>query len=215
MVAGYPSHDQDFETALLDFSPLLDETSQSSSEQFDFLMLTLLNFGKTIAEKVIALIADNCETNKALADLCEVPLIGCSSHRLALAVKELLKPHETLLNKINMIMGKLNSPKMSAELRKLTPLRPIQQGATRWLSTMQMLERYLSIKDHLSKIPGLLELLVSPVEDNEVKELSKTMVPLKSVTLALQRDEMDMASVRLLFDELLGPFQNWMPRTDN
>ena len=73
----------------------------------------------------------------------------------------------------------------------------------RWLSTMQMLERYSSIKDHLTKIPGLLELLLSPVEDNEVKELSKTMVPLKSVTLALQRDEMDMASVRLLFDELL------------
>ena len=101
-------------------------------------------------------------------------------------------------------MGKLKSPNMSAELRKLTPLRPIQQGATRWLSTMQMLERYLSIKDHLSKIPGLLELLLSPVEDNEVKELSKTMVPMKSVTLALQRDEMDMASVRLLFDELLA-----------
>ena len=170
VVACYPSHDQDFETALLAFSPLLDETSQSSSEQFDFLMLTLLNFGKNIAENVIALVADNCETNKALADLCEVPLIGCSSHKLALAVKELLKPHETLLNKINMIMGKLKSPKMSAELRKLTPLRPIQQGATRFLSTMQMMERYLSIKDHLSKIPGLLELLLSPVEDNEVKE---------------------------------------------
>ena len=62
VVACYPSHDQDFETALLAFSPLLDETSQSSSEQFDFLMLTLLNYGKTIAENVIALIADNCET---------------------------------------------------------------------------------------------------------------------------------------------------------
>ena len=46
VVACYPSHDQDFETALLAFSPLLDETSQSSSEQFDFLILTFLNFGK-------------------------------------------------------------------------------------------------------------------------------------------------------------------------
>ena len=102
-----------------------------------------------------------------------------------------------------MIMGKLKSPKISAELRKLPPLRPVQQRATRWLSTMQMLERYLSIKDHFSKIPGFLELLFSSVEDNEVKELSKIMVPLKFVTLALQRDDTDTASVRPSFDELL------------
>ena len=42
-------------------------------------MLTLLKFGKILAENVIALIADNSEKNKALVDLCEVPLIGCSS----------------------------------------------------------------------------------------------------------------------------------------
>ena len=66
-----------------------------------------------------------------------------------------------------------------------------------------MLKRYSSINDHLSKIPCLLELLLSPVEDNEVKELSKTMVSLKSVMLVFQRDDMDMAPVRHLFDELL------------
>ena len=117
-MASYLSHDQDSVTGQLAFSPLLDETSQSSSEQFNFVVLTLINFGKTIAENVIDLIADNCETNKALAVLCEVQLIGCSSHRVALAVKKLLKPHETLLNKINIIMRQLKSPKVSADLRK-------------------------------------------------------------------------------------------------
>ena len=69
--------------------------------------------------------------NKALAELCEVTLIGCSSHILEQAVEELLKPHKTLFNEVNMIMEKLKFPEMSAELRKLT-LRPVQQGATRW-----------------------------------------------------------------------------------
>ena len=84
------------------------------------------NFGKNIADNVVALIADNCETNKALARLCEVPLIGCHSHRLALAVKEYLKPHDKLISKVNALMGKLRTPKIAAKLREHSPLRPIQ-----------------------------------------------------------------------------------------
>ena len=61
---------------------------------------------------------------------------------------------------------------------------------------MQKLERYSSIKDHLSKMLGVLQLLLSPFEDNEVKQLSETMELLKSVTLALQRNDMDMTIVR-------------------
>ena len=160
------------------------------------------NFGKNIADNV-ALIADNCETNKALARLCEEPLIGCHSHRLALAVKEYLKPHDKLISKVNALMGKLRTPKIAAELRKHSPLRPFQFGITRWLSVMQMFERYLVLKEHIVQIEGVLELLLSPVEDNQAKELNKALIPMKSVTLALQRNEMDMASARLLFDELL------------
>ena len=59
------------------------------------------------------------------------------------------------------------------------------------------------LKEHIVQIEGVLELLFSPVEDNQVKELNKALLPMKSVTLALQRNEMDMVSARLLFDELL------------
>ena len=39
-------------------------------------------------------------SNKALANLMSVPLVGCASHRLALAIKAYLEPHEPLLSKV-------------------------------------------------------------------------------------------------------------------
>ena len=82
-------------------------------------------------------------------------------------------------------MGKLRTPKIADELRKHSPLRPIQLGITRWLGVMQMFERYLVLKEYVVQIEGVLELLLSPVEDNQEKELNKALIPMKSVTLAL------------------------------
>ena len=52
---------------------------------------------------IVALIADNCEINRALADICNVPVVGFHSHRLSLAVKEFLKEegYEDLIHKVN------------------------------------------------------------------------------------------------------------------
>ena len=64
----------------------------------------------------------------------------------------------------------------------------------------------------VEKIPSMLEFLLSPFENNDAKELSKSLRSLKSVTLALQREDIDMASFRLLFDELLRKVPNLDPR---
>ena len=77
---------------------------------------------------------------------------------------------------------------------------------------LNAIERYLEIKESMEKIPSMLEVLLSPFENNDAKELSKSLRPLKSVTLALQREDIDMASVRLLFDELLRKVPNLDPR---
>ena len=44
-----------------------------------------------------------------------------------------------------------------------------------------MFERYLVFKEHIVQIEVVLELLLSPVEDNQVKELNKALTPMKSV----------------------------------
>ena len=110
VLASYPSFQFDF-IVLLAFSTLFDETSQDSRERYDFVDYTLEQDGKSF-ENVVGLIADNCETNKALSELCEVPMIGYHSHRLALAVRDYLKPNDHLICKINSMMGKLKYPNL-------------------------------------------------------------------------------------------------------
>ena len=80
VMASFCDMDQNVEVPLLAFSPLIDETSQSAAQQYVFLEMTLSQYGKSMEDNVVALIADNCETNKALADICNVPLVGCHSN---------------------------------------------------------------------------------------------------------------------------------------
>ena len=209
VMASFCDMDQNVEVPLLAFSPLIDETSQSAAQQYVFLEMTLSQYGKSMEDNVVALIADNCETNKALADICNVPLVGCHSHRLALAVKEYLTNKDELIQKVNTLMGKLKAPKTAAELRNFTNLKPVQYCVTRWLSVMQMLKRFTEIKDTIRKIPAVIDFLLSPKEELEIEQLVKILEPMKSVTIALQRSDMDMDSARTLFDELLKTVENF------
>ena len=84
-------------------------------------------------------------------------------------------------------MVKPKTPNNSGELKKYTELRPVSNNATRWMSVMDMLERYIRIKQHLEKIPAILSCLHAPAEDARVKELCEFLKPDKSVTLALQK----------------------------
>ena len=87
-------------SALLAFSPLLDESNQTAQNHKEFLEYVLQDIFSKDFENVLCLIGDNCSTNKALADLCEKPLIGCSAHRFNLAIQKFLKPHDKLLDKV-------------------------------------------------------------------------------------------------------------------
>ena len=137
---------------LLGFSPLLVETSMSASEHLDYLNYLLTMFGKNMSN-VVCLICDNCETNKALARLCRIPMIGCASHRFNLAVKEyiLTSSNSENLSKINVLIGKLKGIKLGAKLRQFTTFRPKQQNVTRWSSSYEMVSRYLELKQILEQ----------------------------------------------------------------
>ena len=54
-----------------------------------------------------ALVGDNVSVNRTIAIKAEVPLVGCASHQLNLAVDDLLSKDEVLLNKINRLMTKM------------------------------------------------------------------------------------------------------------
>ncbi|GMF51052.1 unnamed protein product [Phytophthora fragariaefolia] len=71
---------------LLDCSPPLNEKSYTAKEHYALLESVLAIYGKSIKARAV-LIGDNCATDKPLADLMNVPLIGCGCHKLNLAIK--------------------------------------------------------------------------------------------------------------------------------
>ncbi|KAF1772041.1 hypothetical protein GQ600_10907 [Phytophthora cactorum] len=61
--------------------------------------------------------AARLDVNKRLARLMGVPLVGCASRRLNLAVSAHLAPHEDELEKLQTLMRKLRTIKQVVTLR--------------------------------------------------------------------------------------------------
>ncbi|DAZ98843.1 TPA: hypothetical protein N0F65_000999 [Lagenidium giganteum] len=55
--------------------------------------------GETFETHVDCVVADNCSTNKCLANLLDVPLVGCASHRLHLVTQKYMEPCRSDLQK--------------------------------------------------------------------------------------------------------------------
>ena len=106
-----------YESALLSFSPLLTETSFNARDHYEYFEWVLRLYNK-IFRNVVCNCGDNAEVNKAIANLCNLPLLGCNSHQLNLAVKEFTKTSSNLLEKVNNLTIKLRGLKLSGKLRK-------------------------------------------------------------------------------------------------
>ncbi|RHY62366.1 hypothetical protein DYB34_013738 [Aphanomyces astaci] len=196
-----------YDTMLLSFEPLLDETSMTAEIHKTFILKSLQHYmlDRTKVESgLVALIGDNCTTNVALARLMSRPLVGCSSHRLNLGVEKYLKNSlGNELNKVQAIMVKLRNVKASGQLRLTTMLRPVLRNETRWTGASTKLNRFvkfMSLKaiDHTdatyaAPMPTHLELLRI---DSVVAELKLFM----SMTKKLQTRNITMSNVRYLFD---------------
>ena len=89
---------------------------------------------------------DNSEVKWATADLCGLPLIGCASHKINLAVKGYLDRHSQTLAVIHSVMLKLKTPKVRGELRQFTKLQPIFRNKTRWLSSLKRYQDFWSYR---------------------------------------------------------------------
>jgi len=140
-----------------------------------------------------------------------VPFVGCASHKLNLAVMKYLSDHEDIVHKINELMQRLKTAKLSGALRHQTPLRPMTRNRTRWSSTFAMLKRYEEIRSFVQGIgdESLLDLILSPREEKILSNLIADCDKMQSVTLALQRSDISMSQVRLLFDGLCSSFPSF------
>ena len=153
-----------YETMLLAFTPLIDETCLNSAEHCRLIEETLELYGKDL-DNVVAFICDNCELNKSICDTLNKPMIGCASHRFSIAVSDYVADKLDIINKVQALMIKLRTLKFSAKLRQHTHLKPVIYCVTRWSSMADMLNRYIDIKpvlvEHFSDDNNILLYLMS------------------------------------------------------
>ena len=200
--AVYPGKNGDAEKHLNAFLPLLQEEDLEANSQIEFLDTILRNvYGKSL-EKVSALIADNAAVNVKIAQTLGVPMIGCYSHRLNLAVQKLLHEKNSV-KRCHEFVKKMSGLKKSAVLRTKTPVRPVLQNDTRWSSSFEMLSRYFELKPFIDTHDrDLLPLSLSPGEEHELKFLYEMLKDFESVSKSLQQDGLEFHDARLLFNSL-------------
>lgn len=78
-----------YDKVLLALSPMGNEESLDANENFQFLVLLLSLFGKSMTN-VVAVIRDNCSTNRCRSRRIGPIFVGCHSHRLNLSVQDIL-----------------------------------------------------------------------------------------------------------------------------
>ncbi|EGZ12619.1 hypothetical protein PHYSODRAFT_337039 [Phytophthora sojae] len=179
-----------FETAtgpqypLLSLAPVMDEPDDrlSADGHLTAIKRFLPFFGKSISG-CLFLVGDNCGVNKRLANLLGVPLIGCASHRLNLAVRDYLEPHDSILEEIQQLMlprphWPLSSDRTSAGRRPFQP--------------------FISADDE-----ELADFLPSRSAHRKLETLLASLRDVESVSKHLQGDGLTLLDARVLFDELL------------
>jgi hypothetical protein len=150
--------------------------------------------------------ADNCSTNAKLCNDSGVPMKGCESHRLNLAVTEMLGPEEkrsraglitqhaspmqVIIQKLDRCMGALKSLKNSSILRTKTKLKAERRNKTRWSSLYKMIRKWLKIKDKVAAVEEwpdeVLDLIPDAMENRKLVEYMQKLKDFESVSKRLQ-----------------------------
>lgn len=192
---------------LLAFAPLLDETSFTASNHRDFILATLEWYHLPV-DRVVCLIGDNCATNIATANLFDVPLLGCRSHRLNLAVEAYIARFLSIESEIvGKLMSKLSTLKESGRLRLSTSLRPVKRNATRWIGVSNMFERFERLLPNIDETnQELAEFIPTAAQRNNIRRHKRALCDFKSVTLAMQASNATIADSNALFGSLIEAF---------
>lgn len=189
-------------TILLSFGNLLDESNWSANNYADTIVTLLGSLNKSI-DNVVCLVGDNCATNRSLSNILELPLIGCASHKLNLAVEKYIQGFPEI-QVINQLMIKLSTPLKMAKLKLRTALRPISRNVTRWSSCFNMLERFFEIQEYLDITdPDLAFLMPNCVQILQLKNVMVELTLLNQLAVFLQSPSLTLLEARNCFDKVM------------
>ena len=167
---------------------------------------------------------DNASVNRRLSQLIKawwlsqkgirkvIPLVGCASHRLNLAVQHLYDEksgYHEVVEKVNALMTDLGTMKNKIKLAVVTPLNPVKRNDTRWGSTFAMLRRFLEIQPNLgsgSFSESTKAKFLSVAEIYLVNALAEQLYKCEKASIFLQKNDphmVNLLSVRVIFDKLI------------
>ena len=162
---------------------------------------------------------DNTACNPKLARLIglkigkPVPLIGCASHKLNLAVQHYIRNTcQQLVDNLTELCRLLRTLKNASKLRKLDLLCAILKNDTRWGSTFAMIDRYVHLSEHFGDCDfgeDVLRCIPNAIDHSKIVKLRQELEYFQSISMELQRegsDQLDMHDVRVLFDDLISKF---------
>ncbi|GMF11141.1 unnamed protein product [Phytophthora lilii] len=189
---------------LLCFSTLSNESDMSADATIDLFDYVLDTYGIDAATQLCFYVCDHASVNVAIARKTSVPMIGCASHRMNLAVHALMEEHTDLLDKVHRLMTKLNTIKNRHHLREADALMPVFRNATRRSSTFAMIDRYFRIYKKLDRVDDdLADFISTPRENVRLKALHEDLKNLESVSKKLQSATVSLLDVRVLFDHVM------------
>ncbi|ETL77656.1 hypothetical protein L917_21410 [Phytophthora nicotianae] len=180
-------------------APLFEENAFGADLRIAFIMETLAVSGKQPG-CVRFIIGDNCITIQAIATRMGLPLVGCASHRINLAIQQHVAEHEALLSQVNELACQLRTKKNAATLLKHTELRPAKRNVTRWSSTFKMARRFLQIKDAAKPVETVEELVPRSRDCRKLEKLHHDLQALDSICVTLPSNNTTLADVCTLFD---------------
>ncbi|KAG2830068.1 hypothetical protein PC129_g5623 [Phytophthora cactorum] len=205
VIATY-MEDKVYREVLLGCSPPLNEKKYTAEEHYELLRYVLAIYGKSITSPAV-LIGDNCSTNMSLADLIEVPLIGCGFHKLNLAVKSFLSQRPVVkktISEVDKVVSQLRNLKAAGALRELTPLCAVKRTVTSWSSTHKMLERFLKIESAAKQLDDVDT--IRRADSERIKTILPTLENFKSVMTALQKKGQYIGAVHETFQLMVEDY---------
>ncbi|KAF4141620.1 hypothetical protein GN958_ATG09156, partial [Phytophthora infestans] len=116
------------------------------------------------------IVGNNASVNGSIERKIKLPLIGCASHRLNLAVQSHIAQYDKEVEKVAALMRLLQTSKQKTVLRKMECSMPVIKNPTRWSSSYRMINRNLEMTDYIDGMgTDLTALLPAPREKIKLK----------------------------------------------
>lgn len=171
-----------------------------------------------ITHKVTSIVSDNAANVTNAIQKTRYHQVSCFAHTLNLAVQNGLKDISSVIQKLKSIVGyskrshhALAKLQATQEQMNMPKLKLIQDVATRWNSTYDMLQRFIKVKDAINSTLAVLQSnveMLTPEEWIIVEKAAEVLEIFYEVTKEISGDRYVTLSVVLIFTGVIFESMN-------